>query len=313
VAVQHLIQESSKLNASANCDDRKWAVCIVGQLSRLESATKMANVLRAFAREKRAGIPDAFVVMETKSHAYINKGSIASHSDTCQDDFHSPEEVEDLFRPFYKGGLYAPHKKYTPNPKYWGRYGFDKNIPRAERLSAHFAQWTHIAACSELVKQHEHITGCKYQAVLKLRDNSIAVKPFNVVEALEYADASVLVKRCDGWGGLSDKVMFAPRKYLEAAFEAPLKVARKVDAGSNVVNGDYVMKDVENPEGFLKTVLELYKCPFSKSDSLLPFVDGRCLGEDGRKQRKWCLVEQLKDCRPRRTTGFSTCPNHVMR
>lgn len=290
---------------AGSLNPQKLAVCIVGQLSRLETASKIRNVLQVAAKTRSV---DVFVVLETSSNHFVNPDTASSSSPVCRTDFLSPAGVRKAFSPFYRDGLYVKHESYRPNLRNWLMYGLDgKPLDRATRLGSHIQQWTHTSACATLIEQHENATGVVYDAVVKLRDNTVAVKPFNVpaTPALTH----VLAKECSSYGGVSDKVMIVPRQYLSAALHGPIENARAIEMGNGYMISMYAA--VTNPEIMLNTTLTLRHCPLRQDDNAFPLVDGRCLGEGSQNHRMWCLVQPWKDCHPEQydKAGFPTCPD----
>eukprot|EP00747_Dinoflagellata_sp_TGD_P168759 gnl/TRDRNA2_/TRDRNA2_195911_c0_seq1.p1 gnl/TRDRNA2_/TRDRNA2_195911_c0~~gnl/TRDRNA2_/TRDRNA2_195911_c0_seq1.p1 ORF type:complete len:356 (+),score=15.14 gnl/TRDRNA2_/TRDRNA2_195911_c0_seq1:65-1132(+) len=290
------------------------AVCIVGQLSRLESTSKMANLFRSKVMRKAYSGVHAFVVMAVNSSAYINGQFNASESIGCRENLNthntsfandSSRTVKKLFRPFYKRGLYlsSPLHNITPNATNWP---YNKPfLDKEKRLRDHLDQWFHLSQCAALIKQEEQVSGCQYRAIVKIRDNGIVTKPMRITVRNE-----VVVKQCGSWGGVNDKVLIAPRKYLDQAFEGPLKFAAKLNSGTIKVDwkcpkGNPVCF---NPERFIQEVYAYYDVKVARvAHNDIPVVDGRCERVSEVGAHEWCLVPSWKDCYPNGRLSYTTC------
>jgi len=291
MALHHHVRDSDQNKTSCPGNSTgKVAVCIVGQLSRLEVTTKIAHVLEPLSA---SGV-DAFVVLEQNSNVFSNGIEKA-----CNGQRYSHDDVPRLLEPWYKEGLYVMHEDFLPNISHFPKYGTDKPLNRTVHLGRDFQQWSHLAACAELVQHREHQTGCKYESVIKLRDNTIAWRD---IALHEVRGDDIVVKNCAGWGGLSDKVMVAPWSLMDSAFRGCLAVARAILEGNDPELMRLAML-VVNPEQMLKKALEFLGVPVLEHG--LPLVDGRCVLKNG-SENVWCIVPAWKDCHPENTT-ISNC------
>jgi len=161
------------------------AVCIVGQLARLETKSKLANLFQFEAQQKTYERVHAFVVAQTGPWFNVSakNAQAKDDNDTCRQEFHTPSEVEEVLSPYYQAGMYLKpgyHKEVTLNMENWHKYGTDKGEEkRKPRMKSHLAQWSNFAQCAGLIKEHEQATGCQYTAVMKIRDNGIVTKPMS--------------------------------------------------------------------------------------------------------------------------------------
>eukprot|EP00747_Dinoflagellata_sp_TGD_P181497 gnl/TRDRNA2_/TRDRNA2_35359_c0_seq1.p1 gnl/TRDRNA2_/TRDRNA2_35359_c0~~gnl/TRDRNA2_/TRDRNA2_35359_c0_seq1.p1 ORF type:complete len:519 (+),score=65.58 gnl/TRDRNA2_/TRDRNA2_35359_c0_seq1:72-1628(+) len=287
----------------------KLAVCITGQLSRLEARSKMQNLLQTEAKRRGAENVHVFLVMETNTSFYVNSDSDISNSSICHSDFGSPTEVEAAFSPFYKSSLYQSHVEWRLNYTNFMSYGISKPwLDPKMRLSSHFRQWHHWALCSDLLKKAEEDMASKYDMVVRLRDNAIVTMPMPINTATK-----VLTKGCNTWHGVNDKVMISPRMYALNALEGVFAFGVRVNNGDSeaVQDAQYVM----NPEMFLQTAWEALDIDYKSDDNFtIPVVDGRCVGNDTSAagmpdHRKFCLVGAWKDCRPHifNSSSYPTC------
>jgi len=320
---QNSVSQTTKTDeshASHNtCQNDMLAVCIMGQLSRLEVRSKIANLLQPEALRRTT--VDVFMVLETDADFYVNQGTIQSSGDVCHTDFKSVTDVEDAFSPFYKTGLYVNPGKFEVNMSNWKDYGQDKSHyddKIRKRMVSHFSQWNHLSQCAQLIKEQELIRGCQYEGAVKMRDNTIVAMPMPPIEI----GAEVMVKECSSWGGINDKTFITPRAFLEACFEGPLRMAVRVNKGLETdlklqhPHGMVWPNSIVNPEEFLQFTFERNGVQWKPRDGTNTMVDGRCLGADGLAHRAWCLVEDWKDCHPKGESSYATCdssPNVPLR
>mmetsp|Transcript_85592 Transcript_85592/g.223371 ORF Transcript_85592/g.223371 Transcript_85592/m.223371 type:complete len:367 (+) Transcript_85592:114-1214(+) len=277
------------------------AVCIVGQLSRLETKSKMDNLFNFMASVHKP--MHVFVVADVDSNFYVNPGL---GDPTCGQDFPAPADVAATFSPFYQAGSYLKSSsgEVVPILPRWGTtYGSDKpKLNRTKRIMAHFRQWTHVSECAKLIKEHEAFHGCKYDGFMKLRDNGIVTKPMRVV-----VREQLVVKHCCGMGGVNDKFLLAPRKYLDQVFQGPLEVATQVNKG--IVWAREFIQRVKNPEQFWDHMFSHHHVQVVRSSDYdsITVVDGRCLKSEAVKGGTWCLVPSEKDCHPKDVLGYAEC------
>lgn len=286
------------------------AVCIVGQLSRLETKSKMDNLFSSMSSNTSL---HAFVVADADSDFYVNRGSIEPNKNSaCWQNFATPSDVQAMFTPFYQAGSYltASRSAITPVLKNWGKYGSDKpKLNTTERIMSHFRQWVHLSECATLIKKHEEMTGCKYVGFMKLRDNGIVTKPMKV----DVRD-KLVVKKCCGWGGVNDKLFVAPRLYLDSVLEGPLKFGIQVNKGAHWAQK--AIQHVQNPEQFWQKHFTLKGVPVERSGDHdeITVVDGRCMESEAVKgETEWCLVGPMKDCHPKRIVSYKTCSWFLLR
>eukprot|EP00747_Dinoflagellata_sp_TGD_P132707 gnl/TRDRNA2_/TRDRNA2_175104_c8_seq2.p1 gnl/TRDRNA2_/TRDRNA2_175104_c8~~gnl/TRDRNA2_/TRDRNA2_175104_c8_seq2.p1 ORF type:complete len:427 (-),score=41.89 gnl/TRDRNA2_/TRDRNA2_175104_c8_seq2:212-1492(-) len=314
--LHHAAPESHSSSNSSKCKKNKLAVCVVGQLSRLETDSKIKNFLEPEAAVRGANNVHAFFIMEAGSDFFANTISLPDNTSDCHQDFHNATEVQQIFAPFYRGGLYLSHVNWTLRLNHWHRYCQEKPHLRSRRMQSHFSQWHHWYECSSLIKKQEQKMGCEYESIARLRDNGVVTKPMSFdIRNL----TKPLVKDCNCWqGGYNDKFVIAPRKDMETILEGNFALAVKVNSGdSDAV--DYISK-VVTPELFTKRTWEALgvEAALDPNSTHITVVDGRCvspplnllLSEENRTTRtgrKFCLVERWKDCRPPGNMTYPTC------
>eukprot|EP00747_Dinoflagellata_sp_TGD_P148681 gnl/TRDRNA2_/TRDRNA2_176941_c0_seq44.p1 gnl/TRDRNA2_/TRDRNA2_176941_c0~~gnl/TRDRNA2_/TRDRNA2_176941_c0_seq44.p1 ORF type:complete len:398 (+),score=31.64 gnl/TRDRNA2_/TRDRNA2_176941_c0_seq44:84-1277(+) len=307
----------------------RLAVCVTGQLSRLETESKLKNFL--MQESQTVADVDLFVVMEVHSDLFANKKSDPAirpaGQAACHRDFRKPSQVQKRFEPFYRSGLYMTHVDWKVNWENWGVYLTDKSKihNRSLRMQSHLNQWFKWSQCSDLIQKAEQEDvsrgGKPYDFVIRIRDNGIVVMPWSITAPgsrfSKVRSPSVLVKSC-AQGGVHDKFMVAPRNHAIAALMSPFTYAMKVNSGDPAAVEYF--RGVRRPEAFLRYSWLGANVPVRKADTRginLPVVDGRCLAKDsGSSTRSFCIVTGYKDCHPDKfgfdETTYQTCPSKTL-
>ena len=263
------------------------AVCIAGQLSRLEIHSKVENVLKPTEATSPAAL-DVFLALEVGKTLYSNLdfGAIlAQQHASCGASALTTESATAQLSPWLAAARFSNHTTRAIDLSQWRRYRKDRpTVERTTRLQHHLSQFAHMRTCAQLIEAQEVKHSWHYDVVLKMRDNTIAVSPFVVTN--RHAAGRTRTKRCVEWGGYNDKAMIVPRRYMDGALRAPSEdffLAR--DIGRGIPNSERLLRAVLDRNGVLVSRVE---------PEDLPLVDGRC------SPFGWCLVEQGKDCRPQR-------------
>jgi len=287
------------------------AVCVVGQVGRLEVKSKMANLLQP---NRHIAAMDFFLVLRPGIPRYTNLApptpcTVAPHS------------IEEAARQMSAHGA-AVHTVARlgdqfpqVDPSIWPGYQASKTLSTEQRMGNHLDQMRNWRECADAIERAEQEQGARYHVVLRLRDNALVLHPFDLERLLrnitgagdedgqqrsawspEKASSSpVIVKSCSAWSGYPDKAMVIPRKYMHSALRGP---AKHFQSAADL--GEERMK-VFNFETYLKHVLDhRHRTPvvMQQDPALLPITDGRC--ESG---VDFCYVNARKDCRPFEVTG----------
>jgi hypothetical protein len=285
---------------STNLDPFRVALCITGQLKRIELDSKIKNLIRHSTED--GAIVDVFFVLErsddTNKAKFSNKNTVhgdkpcsinGNRTDAVEDD-KIVELIKEETKAWYKGGVFESHKEHLVSAlTEWKHYRADLEgqNERQDRMRLHVSQFANVRRCAQLVEAHELTVRTFYDAVVRIRDNTLVVLPYSVKPSvLRYPDA-VQVKRCHGEGGLNDKVLVLPRKHMDVAMRGWVEDWYLQPKG-------WGGRDSGNSEQVLRSVLRNHKVPVEKVPIQdMPFVDGRC-GGDG----TFCMVNNRKDCRP---------------
>jgi hypothetical protein len=308
---------------SAEASSLGVAVCILGQVSRLEIDSKIRNIAEPLANFTNI---DVFLSLETGGLVYNNKATDIS-GDGCSSTKMSVEEVKEAFAPYFRNGKFEAHTdenvaldrwpllyKYKhPNETY------SDHSARAKHIANVVSQMRHQKDCADLIQQHEEAIGGRYDVVLKVRDNTLALRPVVPEKVLNIT--AVNFKHCEWWGGVQDKVMLMPRRYLEQTlgdiYPSMLAIMNDPVLDKRLEN---VSRESENTEQVVKNLIVANGVPWrqrrfdeethdSHGSDYLPFVDGRCHpGGASRSADRWCVVSHCKDCYPSAPWTFNaTC------
>eukprot|EP00191_Tetraselmis_sp_GSL018_P015961 CAMPEP_0177595766 /NCGR_PEP_ID=MMETSP0419_2-20121207/10570_1 /TAXON_ID=582737 /ORGANISM="Tetraselmis sp., Strain GSL018" /LENGTH=259 /DNA_ID=CAMNT_0019087325 /DNA_START=215 /DNA_END=994 /DNA_ORIENTATION=- len=216
----------------------------------------------------------------------------------------APKSIEDAGKQFSEyvntTVVHFPRKYYDVNAVVWNYP--DRGPKKKFRLQRHLNQYLSFRACAREVAKQELKQNRFFDAILRIRDNSLVLRPFLVrgyasrlyrsLSESERSDVNwrempVVVKRCASWAGYNDKVMLVPRPHMDAS------LCGMADDFFLTVN--HQKRRVSNPEQYAKLVLQSRGVPVHREPTPqnFPIADGRCESGDS-----FCVVKNLKDCHP---------------
>jgi hypothetical protein len=280
-------------------------------MSRLETESKMRNVVEAIANFSNVSV---FVSLESGAMVFNNKDTDMSDGDACSRSFSSADQVRDAFTPYFEDGVFDAHVDENVTLDRWPKlykYKHPGDDPgsrsaRAQHIANVLSQMRHQQHCAYMIQKKENATGGRFDFVVKMRDNTYAVKPVRK-QLLDIE--KVHLKGCSSWDGVNDKVMSLPRKFLEATLGSTYSLMQKVMEG---VGGQGALHNLSNScntervvyETFLHNNVSFYEESISDtSHNLLPFIDARCHAVDDTPA--WCVVSRCKDCWPKLPWTFT--------
>ena len=291
------------------------AVCVTGQLSRLELRSKIQNLLAVHGPE-RVGL---FLVLEKGDPVYVNA---KTHEIEGGCDVEPPpDEVQEAVQPYLRGALFPEHKTYPVNMSEWPHYRSDLNGhgSRSEHeklfhLQSHHAQFEHGQECARLMLEEEARTGKRYEAMVRVRDNGVVSAQFSPLAIVANASSEgreVFAKECGGWGGVNDKVLIVPRDMVEPAFMHHFEMMSSIweEPPKEYAHYATTMRNISShvtcSEELLRALLENANLTVRRLSDHIPVIDGRCFNvtelqpagatpEPAGKQ--WCAVPTCKDC-----------------
>ena len=261
---------------------RNVAVCITGQMFRIEMRSKLLN------------LPQLMKGAQLHWFASIYN-NISVFSDSKYSNITNDEDSEDLLLKTVPENHLDIISKNTciPHSQRWK--SFSKGI---DNLCNLYQQQRAIVSCGRMILQDEHITGIPYDAVIRIRDNTLVQNvKVDLFEHDGFCEQSVHIKQCSGWGGYNDKVAVIPRNSFNRAMFSPLKLLMSLDRGDEA-------NAIHNAEMLLKNAWNVANVPIKKME--LPFVDGRF------QNKKWCMVSLKKDCAMENSIQpFSECEENL--
>lgn len=196
------------------------AVCLLGQVGRTEMESKVNNLVRPNLADNVT--LDLYLVLQPGARFSNNP------SPDCKIAPKSVQAVVDRFAKLLPTfAIDNPRLDLEVNADTWVDY-HEKGSDLEKRLSNHVNQYHAWHRCARAIENHEIAAGVTYDAVLRLRDNALVLKPFLLRACLrEHArnwyntrqeepphpitnahlrGLPVIVKKCCSWGGYHDKV-----------------------------------------------------------------------------------------------------------
>ena len=304
------------------------AVCVTGQLARLELRSKVQNLLAVHGPE-RAGL---FLVLEKGDAVYVNAKTHQVEGGCDVEP--TPDEVQEAAQPYLRGALFPKHMIYPVNMSEWPVYRPDLNGHgrRSEHeklfhLQSHHAQFEHGQECARLMLEEEARTGKRYEAMVRVRDNGVVSARFSPLAITANAGSrEVFAKDCNGWGGVSDKVLIVPRDMVESAFMHHFDMMSSILEGPPTAYAQHaatmrgISSRVTTSEKLLLAFLENANLTVSRLSDFIPVIDGRCFNATEPRHvgttpdpagKQWCAEPSCKDCNgsalPWDLDGFGFC------
>lgn len=310
-------------------EDLGVAVCITGQLARLELRSKVENLLQPLKKYGGVGV---FTVLEQASGSPVFSRVDDFTPDGCNDEPSAPSlELDGELGTFLVESKVVEHVAANVSLERWPSFrrddiDFKGNWEkRAVNLQHLFTAHEHVATCAGMIEAHEQREGGRYRALIRVRDNTLVVQPFEISTlGSSFSQLAVHVKECSGWGGLNDKVMLAPRELLHAFTATANAMCRQNEGELSDLSSS--LADSFNAEQMLMFSLDQAAVPYARvSAEELPMVDGRCVGiEESNsttsngsnvlRRKQWCLLGDYKDCAPSELdqARFPSCPTDAL-
>lgn len=268
--------------ASARCAAAamRIALCIVGQLLRLELTSKVHFL------NEHSNV-DAFLVLQTTIRY---SRTVANATRRCGATAISRQQTE-LLRPVHTSWI-PPAKLALP----------DMMKPRMstakyrtlDLFDLHVYQYQNWRQCALDVQEHEVHTGMTYDYLLRVRDNAIIVDGNLLVQT--FAPGYCTTKACNAWGGLHDKVMSCPRRFLQPMLR---------DAAERFLFRDAQYASDRNTETTLARTMRDAGVEV-RTISWFPVHDARPCACNATHHLEWCRSKS--DCVPKRLKNASRLP-----
>ena len=280
-------------------------------------------------KPERVGL---FVVLEKGDAVYVNAKTHQVEGGCGVEP--TPDEVQEAAQPYLRGGIFPKHKIYPVNMSEWPRYRSDLNGHglRSEHeklfhLQSHHAQFEHGQECARLMLEEEERTGKRYEAMVRVRDNRVVSAQFSPLAIIATAGSrEVFAKDCNGWAGVSDKVLIVPRDMVESAFMHHFDMMSSILEDPPTADAHHaatmrgISSRVTSSEELLLAFLENANLTVSRLSGFIPVIDGRCFKATEPRHggttpdpagKQWCAEPSCKDCNgsalPWDLDGFGFC------
>ena len=247
------------------------AVCIVGQLMRLETESKRRFLVNELARDSGLQI-SLLGVLQGGASQFANKssGTVPCWMDeqSARAAFHTAFGQDAILN-------IDPSRNFTERiQQLWTSSEVTNRILTKNRwANIDIHQLFNINDCATLVLDRELAMGGKFDVVVQIRDNSMIMSGRTLGEQIRRAASSksILVQRCSRSRGFNDDEFYImPRDAIESGMINPLK---------EFVRGAPYLSGADKPEMMLKQVWQHHGLRFEEPlQDLLPVVvDVRCI------------------------------------
>ena len=229
----------------------RYAICLTGQLKRLELFSKVANI---FAPNLRAGaVLGVFAYLDnsTEMRATSGQGKAPDFYDgmsaaALQHLLHETTTEAAVF------GAEQLHVEVQLSDEHQWFTVYNNNTGGLKQhFQLNFAMMSQWRACALMVERHELKTRQFYDYVMRLRDDTYALDAWHL-DAVSFR-GSISAVEPGGWGGLNDHNFVFARDFMQAFFRAPTEDYYMAHlhwmAGHN-------SEEVGNPEGLLKRMAD---------------------------------------------------------
>ncbi|OLQ11291.1 hypothetical protein AK812_SmicGene4849 [Symbiodinium microadriaticum] len=292
--------------------DQRWgdeakqdfAICITGQIRRLELKTKVERLVRPLM-ERNFRVVVALVLDPRATASYIHRGSGEEFDDfvVVDGNFSSLQQAAEMFpsgitllgdafipRDYPVDARYA-EDLYSQSPEMGFEYA-------GHRAQSHMRQWEALERCGQLLispVSHANYT-------LRLRDDSAILEPF--VPRLDLLDESgVYAPACSSFGGVNDKfALIVGRGIARHYFALSLDMVRhRFDEIHQLMVSSVPRRC--NPEHALKIMFDLSQTKIKTLEpDNVPVVPSKNLRRDGKTyQCIYTLNDDYNDCIPERS------------
>ncbi|CAE7513566.1 unnamed protein product [Symbiodinium natans] len=296
--------------------DQRWgpeaktdfAICITGQIRRLELKTKVERLIRPLM-DNNFRVIVALVLDPRGTASYVHRGPGEVFDDfvVVDGNFSSLQQAAEMF----PGGMTLLGDPFIPRDyPVDERYVQDlysqmpeKGVEYAnQRAKSHMRQWEALERCGQLLispVNHANYT-------LRLRDDSAVLEPFVPrLDLLE--DRALYAPACSRFGGVNDKLaLIRGRDTARDYFALSLDMVRH---RFNEIHELMVSSmGTRNPEHALKIMLDLNQTMTKHLEADdVPIVPSKNLRRDGKTyQCFYTLTGQYNDCLPERSRARLT-------
>jgi len=269
------------------------AVCVVGQLARLELESKVQHVVEP---NLRAGHTIALLMVLSQGKSkYVNgrtsgrtgKVLLADGPFALLDERQLQASIWSKLGSSSRSNASASTSRFSlrisleaeTNRRYPADLVWAQHLNKAHRginaslvrQQLHILQWSHLRTCMFLVDAEEQSkAGKRFGLVLKLREDSFALQPWLIPSS--WAQRGLTSLRCMHWGGVMDSTFAVGRRWAWAIMEG---------LSADWYISHYALSEAglaipHNPESWIAGLAKLKNVPLqTKALCKLPFVSVR--------------------------------------
>lgn len=212
-----------------NVNDHNVAVCITGQMSRLELETKSMHLLRSLQHE-RARVTVLFVLYEG-----TRNGASLAHVRRLEK---SPFENLKSVRRFLNRTVGLPESKvefrFVEPPS--APVVLDAHVRsldhswkgveiQTRRARSHVSQWMLYSECYDAVVASEKRQGLEFDAIVRVREDLYVLGPVkwsSRIRPMLRSGTDVVTPGYETYGGTNDKIAFVARRAARAFLDQPI-------------------------------------------------------------------------------------------
>lgn len=236
---------------------KRMGVCITGQVSRLELASKVQHVVSAASQ--RGYVVDVVIVASAEGTVFVN-GQRTRTGRQFGEHWTMGTMKRTLLRARV-GRLVIDTTAQWLDPYLRREYvrrtsrrkpGFTLALKDA-RTRSHVRQWRAMWRCYGHFAKLAQLGGWSYDVLVRLRDDVLLLGALEAAMQPRVYTSHVVTLNCQTYDGLNDKAAVVDAKYAEPVFAGPLW-------HYFFTSGEALM-DVNNPEQYLKAVFEHHGIP----------------------------------------------------
>lgn len=315
-----LVAPAAKTGRNATGSRReklRIGVCVIGQMSRLELSSKLRHALEPLSLHYTVDV--VMPLSARKRTHFVNKQTdVGGRKDWTEGLVKSRIRAALRVRNgTTNGAVILDSSPQDASPLLHFSYvvsgdKYDKLADKEERVRSHVRQWGALWRCYKHFVRLEKAGGAPYSGFIKLRDDSLFLKPLVSMRKPAFFKGFAIFKNCNAFDGLNDKVAVLDASFAYAFFAAPL-----LDWYFNFTAVQHAGPKLKNPESYLLAVMKGHRVRLRRvSADVLPIVTSRVQNNRAtatciplqRPKIGWgahCLPE---DCDVRKRVFCSRCP-----
>jgi hypothetical protein len=299
----------------------RLGVCVIGQISRLELASKLRHFLEPLGAIYKLDVVLALGA-QRKAH-FVNKHTdVGGRKDWSEDEIRhritSALRARNGNSSSSAGSVVIDTTEQEATPLLHYSYvmagdKYDQLAQKEERVRSHVRQWRALWLCYGHFVRLEIANGEPYAGLVKLREDSLLLKPIAALRKPHFFRGVAVFKNCNAFEGLNDKVAVMDASYGYAFFAAPL-----LDWYFNFSKLEHSAVHLKNPESYLLAVMKAHRVKLRRVEAdVLPAVTSRAQNNRAtatciplqRPKIGWGAHCLPQDCEIRKRVFCHRCPD----